>query len=156
MSFDLRISFKSAKIFDSELVKFNNISEPMLIGYYNWNSETNKSVCVSQIPLIYAWAITIHKAQGVTLESALINIGSSIFEYGQSYVALSRVKSLEGISQFFDEALAEIETLITATEALVNDYNGHVGFTTAVKNALDRIEGSYNVNFNAARAIFPA
>ena len=61
------------------LVKFNNICEPMLIGYHNWNSETNKNVCVSQIPLIYAWAITIHKAQGVTLDGAIMDIGKNIF-----------------------------------------------------------------------------
>jgi ATP-dependent DNA helicase PIF1 len=79
------------------LVKFNNIDHPIVVGYYTWKSENNDKIAVAQIPLIYAWAITIHKAQGVTLESALIDIGSNIFEYGQSYVALSRVKSLEGI-----------------------------------------------------------
>ena len=44
-----------------------------------------------------AWAITIHKIQGATLTMAEIDIGSGIFECGQTYVALSRVKNLEGL-----------------------------------------------------------
>ena len=50
-----------------------------------------------QIPLIYAWAVTIHKSQGTTLENAIMDIGSNIFADGQTYVALSRVKSIEGL-----------------------------------------------------------
>jgi len=78
-------------------VKFNNIANPITVANFIWKSEHNKRVGVSQIPLIYSWAITIHKAQGLTLENAIIDIGSNIFAYGQTYVALSRVKSLSGL-----------------------------------------------------------
>lgn len=52
----------------------------------------------SQIPLIQAWAITIHKAQGLTLSDVRIDLGSGAFSEGQTYVALSRAKSIEGLS----------------------------------------------------------
>lgn len=78
------------------VVKFKN-GIKRSVGYHVWTSEIMPKVGVKQIPLIYAWAITIHKAQGVTLDMAQIDAGSNIFECGQTYVALSRVKNLEGL-----------------------------------------------------------
>jgi hypothetical protein len=51
-----------------------------------------------QIPLIHAWAVTIHKAQGLTLDDVRIDLGSGAFAPGQVYVAISRVRRMSGLS----------------------------------------------------------
>ena len=79
------------------VVRFNNGLE-MTVNYHTWVSDNIPGIGVSQIPLILSWAITIHKSQGATLERCIIDIGENIFEGGQSYVALSRIKSIEGVS----------------------------------------------------------
>lgn len=69
----------------------------MIIKPHLWKNDKYENEGIYQIPLILSWAITIHKAQGISLDEAMINIGSSVFEYGQTYVALSRVRSEEGL-----------------------------------------------------------
>ncbi len=59
--------------------------------------ETQNIGTFTQYPLRLAWAMTIHKSQGKTFERLIIDMGKGAFEYGQTYVALSRCTTLEGI-----------------------------------------------------------
>ena len=52
----------------------------------------------TQLPLIPCWASTIYKVQGLSLDAAVIDLGPKVFEDGMAYVALSRVRTLEGVA----------------------------------------------------------
>ena len=94
------------------VVKFNN-GIMRTISYHSWVSENIPCVSIQQIPLILAWAVTIHKVQGATIDLAEIDIGSGIFECGQSYVALSRVTNIEGLYlKSFDPSKIKINSKV--------------------------------------------
>lgn len=73
-----------------------------------------------QYPLRLAWAVTIHKAQGKTFDKVIIDLGKGAFAHGQTYVALSRCRTLEGI--ILKQPLRPQD--IMTDERVVNYYEG--------------------------------
>ena len=115
------------------IVKLSN-GYVIKVEYEDWAIENDKgkvSAKISQIPLKLAWAITIHKSQGMTLDAAQIDL-SKTFEVGQGYVALSRIKNIEGLKLMgFNEKALSVDPLILSIDSRIKQ---------ASKKAFDKIE----------------
>jgi len=106
------------------------------ISIHYWQSEEIPIIAVGQIPLCLAWALTIHKIQGATLEMAEMDIGQCIFEYGQTYVALSRIKSLDGLY------LSDFNPFKIKANPLVKEYYNNL---SKIHNFIDNVDNVLEV-----------
>jgi ATP-dependent exoDNAse (exonuclease V) alpha subunit len=79
------------------IIKTRN-GRSIVVTPMDWMVEENGKIRaqITQIPLRLAWAITVHKSQGMSLDAAVMDL-SQVFEFGQGYVALSRVRRLSGL-----------------------------------------------------------
>lgn len=123
----------------------------------------------TQIPLRAAWAITIHKSQGLTFDKAIIN-ASAAFAHGQTYVALSRCRSLKGLvlesplphsSIISDHTVARFEQDCSSKEADVERVEGlqseftirldlEIPDLSGLRNALDTLHRSIQLSHASA------
>lgn len=108
----------------------------------NDESKTIEEECVgefTQFPLRKAWAITIHKSQGLTFDSAIID-SSAAFAHGQTYVALSRCRSLEGL--YLEQPIPKHAII---SDRVVGDFIKNHSFDTPDKNTIEYLKRNYTV-----------
>jgi ATP-dependent DNA helicase PIF1 len=89
----------------------------------DWSVEENGQVRarINQLPLRLAWAITVHKSQGMSMDEAVMDL-RQVFEYGQGYVALSRVRRLTGLYLLgYNQRAFEVHPEVLAKDELFRD-----------------------------------
>lgn len=116
VGFDKEEGWPRVKTHDRQMI----LAEPEA-----WIYEENDRVHarITQVPLRLAWAITIHKSQGMTLDTAEIDLGD-VFEWGMGYVALSRVRALEGLKLMgFNELALKVNPKILEQDVIFKEHS---------------------------------
>lgn len=124
-----------------------NAGKTVIAEPADWNIEEHGKILarITQIPLRLAWAITIHKSQGMSLDAAHMDL-SDAFEHGQGYVAISRVRTLDGLSLAgFNERALEVHPEIAKKDK---------EFREASRNAQKSILSTSSANLHAQQAAF--
>jgi ATP-dependent DNA helicase PIF1 len=120
-------------------VRFLN-GETRVIEPFRWSHDDARGdkgeaikLTYDQMPLALAWAYTVHKSQGATLDAAIMDLGSRVFAAGMSYVSLSRVRSLKSMSlTALDASAIRADALVKSYYAYIERYGTHKGFRATV------------------------
>ncbi len=104
------------------IVKLRNNTK-ITVTPAEWTIQEDGSIKarIAQLPLRLAWAITVHKSQGMSMDEAVMDL-SQVFEYGQGYVALSRIRRLSGLHLLgYNEQTFNIHPTVLDQDSLFRD-----------------------------------